>query len=255
MSFRQALQDALDLGQLFLEYQPKIDHSTRRLVGLEALLRWDHPERGLISPVEFIPLAEQTGQIVKLGDWVLVQVLMQIVAWRKAGSKPPRIAINLSALQIHQPSFVSRVETLLAQYNLPGDVLEFELTESTLMEPSPDINQCVSALKAMQVVISVDDFGTGYSNLSYLSRWPIDVLKIDRTFVHRVDERPEQQLIIRAIIHLARSLGMSVVAEGVERIEEIDFLSRESVHIMQGYYFSPPVRPATIEQLSYWDGE
>ncbi|MCH8550809.1 MAG: EAL domain-containing protein [Natronospirillum sp.] len=255
LSFRQTLQDALDNDQLFLEYQPKIDHSTQRMTGLEALLRWQHPERGLISPVEFIPLAEQTGQIVKLGDWVLDQVLAQIATWRQSGSSPPRVAINLSALQIHQPSFVDRVEALLAQYNLPGEVLEFELTESTLMEPSPDINQCVSALKDMKVLISVDDFGTGYSNLSYLSRWPIDVLKIDRTFVHRVDERPEQQLIIRAIIHLARSLGMAVVAEGVERIEEIEFLSRESVHIMQGYYFSPPVLPAEVEQLSYWNAD
>lgn len=251
MTIRQALQNALAGNEFFLEYQPKLDCWQGRVVGLEALVRWQHPELGLLGPGEFIALAEQTGQIIDLGDWVLKQALEQIAYWQKHGGSP-RVSVNLSALQLHQRGLDQRVSQLLAEYGVSGNQLEFELTESILMESGNQVDQCLASLRQLGIVISIDDFGTGYSSLAYLSRLPIDVLKIDRSFVTFVDERTDQQAITRAIIQLASALKLEVIAEGIEREEERCFFLEQNVNLMQGFYFSRPVTPEKLEGMELW---
>jgi diguanylate cyclase (GGDEF)-like protein/PAS domain S-box-containing protein len=234
-------------GELRLHYQPQVDHAGA-LCGVEALVRWQHPERGLLEPDRFIPLAEDTGLIIPLGDWVLREACAQMRTWRDRGYPPLRVAVNLSATQFRHKSLVDGILAALAAAGLSGADLEVELTERQVMEDAAGGRGVLEALHAAGVRLAVDDFGTGYSSLSYLSFLPLDVLKIDRAFVRDTLTVPGQAAIVRAIIALARSLDLSVVAEGVETEAQAAALWREGCHAMQGYLYDRPLPPEELER-------
>ena len=248
MSIRKEIKHALEQQNFFIEYQPKVDCHSGSLVGLEALVRWQHPSRGRIAPDEFIFLAEQTGQIIDLGDWVLDSVIRQLAQWSAKPLDPVTVSVNLSAVQLHQTGFADRLESLLKLHGVPAQRLELELTESILMGQEEAVTHTLNRLRTLGIVISIDDFGTGYSSLSYLCRFPIDVLKIDRSFVDCVDQRRDQQQVVRAIVQLARSLELDIVAEGVERVDEVHFFRDLGVSRMQGYYFAHPMTMDALER-------
>lgn len=241
LSIECSLKKALDAGELFLVYQPQVDIRTGRVTGVEALLRWEHPEWGVIPPLELIPIAERTGLIVPIGEWVLGAACLQSKIWQKAGLPPIRMAVNLSARQFRRKNLVEIIRRSLAHSSLDPSLLELEITEGTAMHKADSTVRILNDLKGIGVKLSIDDFGTGYSSLSYLRQFPIDVLKIDRTFVKDVHAQPESQAIVRAILAMARSLKLSVIAEGVERHEEMNFLKSNGCDAMQGCYFSPPL--------------
>lgn len=248
MSIRKEIRQALANNDFFIEYQPKLDCETDTVVGLEALLRWQHPTRGRIPPGEFIFLAEQSGQITEVGEWVLDQVVRQLAVWQGQQAEPVPVSVNLSAIQLHQTTFVQQLDQLLRRHRVSPRWLELELTESILMGQEDAVTRTLCELRTMGIAISIDDFGTGYSSLSYLCRFPIDILKIDRSFVDRVDERRDQQQVARAIVQLARSLDLDIVVEGVERAEEVAFFRALGVNYMQGYYFARPMPLVDLEQ-------
>lgn len=241
LTIESSLRKALDAGELFLVYQPQVDIRSGRITGVEALLRWEHPEWGVIAPGQFIPIAEQTGLIVPIGEWVVGVACLQNRIWQKAGLPPLRMAVNLSARQLRQKNLAEIVRRSLAHASLDPSLLELEITEGTAMDRAESTIQILNALKEIGVKLSIDDFGTGYSSLSYLQRFPLDVLKIDRSFVKDIHKQPESQAIVKAILAMARSLKLSVIAEGVETHEELRFLKESGCDAMQGYYFSPPV--------------
>jgi diguanylate cyclase (GGDEF)-like protein len=241
LSIESSLRKALDAGELFLVYQPQVDIRTGCITGVEALLRWEHPEWGVIPPLEFIPIAERTGLIVPIGEWVLGVACLQNKIWQKAGLPPVRMAVNLSARQFRQKNLVEVIRRSLARSSLDPALLELEITEGTAMDKADSSVRILNDLKSIGVKVSIDDFGTGYSSLSYLKRFPIDVLKIDRTFVKEIHTQPDSQAIVKAILAMAHSLRLSAIAEGVETHEELEFLKRNGCDAMQGYYFSPPV--------------
>ncbi len=210
-----------------LYYQPQIDTNTNDLIGCEALLRWQSPEDGLVPPDRFIPLAEETGLILPIGEWVLRDACAQLKAWLDAGFPPLALAVNLSARQMRQADWVDRVAAILRETGLPPDFLKLELTESMLMEQGDQVVARLQALKDLNLKLSIDDFGTGYSSLAYLKRFPIDELKIDRSFVRDIPEDPNDMEIAATIIAMARNLKLRVVAEGVETQEQLDFLKRQ----------------------------
>ncbi len=249
LNLEMALRKALDNGELFLVYQPQVEVHTGKVVGVEALLRWDHPERGLVSPVEFIPIAERTGLIVPIGEWVLGVACLQCKIWQKAGLPPIRMAVNLSALQFQQRNLVELVRRTLAKTSLDPTLLDLEITEGTAMKKAELSIQILKNLKEIGVQISIDDFGTGYSSLSYLKHFPLDVLKIDRSFIKDVAASSDSVAIVRAIIAMARSLNLSLVAEGVETEPQLNFLRSNGCEIIQGYYFSPPVPALEMTKL------
>ena len=205
------------------------------------LLRWHNEALGAVSPAEFIPIAEQSYLILEIGDWVLEQAMQQNLAWQRQGLPLLPLAVNLSAMQVHQHDFVPRLISRMARLGYPGSRLELELTEGVVMAGATPVRRYFEQLRTLGVKISIDDFGTGYSNLGYLSRFPLDVVKIDRSFVTRIDERRDNQQIVRAIVQLARSLSLSLVAEGVETAAELDFVSSLGVEVVQGYHFSRPL--------------
>ncbi len=248
MSIRKEIRQALANNDFFIEYQPKLDCETDTVVGLEALLRWQHPTRGRIPPGEFIFLAEQSGQITEVGEWVLNQVIQQLAVWQGRQAEPVPVSVNLSAIQLHQTTFVQQLDQLLRRHRVSPRWLELELTESILMGQEDAVTRTLCELRAMGIAISIDDFGTGYSSLSYLCRFPIDILKIDRSFVDCVDERRDQQQVARAIVQLARSLDLDIVVEGVERAEEVAFFRALGVNHMQGYYFARPMPLSDLDQ-------
>ncbi|TFW27803.1 EAL domain-containing protein [Massilia arenosa] len=236
-----ALRKALDRGEFVLHYQPQVDLATGEIVGMEALLRWKHPELGMVPPGRFIGVAEDTGLIAPIGAWVMRTAAQQNKAWQDAGLGQLRVAVNLSARQFASPDLVADIERVLADTGLPPEYLEIELTESLFMS---DIAQAVDVLhgmKALGIKLSIDDFGTGYSSLSYLSRFPIDVLKIDRSFVNDIDRDASDAAIVASIITLAHNLKLSVIAEGVESAGQLDYLRRHGCDEMQGFYFSKPL--------------
>lgn len=239
---RQALQD----GLLELYYQPQVDTRTGQVCGMEALLRWHDPVLGWVSPMHFIPVAESCGLILPLGDWVLVTALRQIRAWMDAGT-PIRVAVNLSARQFQQRDLVERVWTLLAETGVPPQLLELEVTESVLMEDTDQATYVLGELSKLGVRLAVDDFGTGYSSLNYLKLFSLDVLKIDRTFIQDLHVDPSDAVIVKAIISLAHSLGLELVAEGVETQEQLEYLREQGCESYQGYYFSKPVPASQCE--------
>jgi diguanylate cyclase (GGDEF)-like protein len=234
------LRRAIEGGELILHYQPQVA-AGGSLGGCEALVRWQHPERGLLSPDHFIPFAEQSGQIVPLGDWVLREACQQQVRWREAGLAVPMVAVNISALQFRREDFVATVKRVLDETGANPAELELEITESALMDASPDLVARFEELVGLGLTLALDDFGTGYSSLSYLKRLPISRLKIDRSFVDGLPDNPEDVAITSATLSLARDLGMDVVAEGVETEAQRGYLGERRCTAMQGYLFSPPL--------------
>jgi EAL domain-containing protein (putative c-di-GMP-specific phosphodiesterase class I) len=235
------LRRALELGELELHYQPKVDIATNRVRSAEALVRWRHPTQGLVPPNTFIPLAEETGLIVPLGEWVLRRSCMQVRSWLDSGMSPLRIAVNLSAKQFRHADLVAVVKSALDDAGLEPGYIELELTESAVMHDPEQSAATLTALSSMGVHISIDDFGTGYSSLSYLRRFPLDKLKIDRSFIRDLMSDPDDVSIVKAIISLAHSLRLRVVAEGVETVEQLDFLREVGCDQYQGFYCSPAV--------------
>jgi EAL domain-containing protein (putative c-di-GMP-specific phosphodiesterase class I) len=249
LALENHLRRALERNELLLYYQPKIDADTGRIVGAEALLRWKHPELGLVSPAQFIPLAEETGLIKPIGEWVLATACHQNRKWQDAGYPALPISVNMSAANFRAGNLPELVDRALAASRLAPDHLELEVTESLLMHHVEETTHLLHRLKAAGVRLSIDDFGTGYSSLSYLKRFPLDVLKIDRSFVTDVATDPGDKAITSAIVALARSLGLGVVAEGVETQVQAELLQSLGCHVMQGYLYSRPVPPAEFEAL------
>jgi len=233
------LRHALSRGEMLLHYQPIIDIGSGKLAGIETLLRWQHPEHGLISPLKFIPLAEETGLIMPIGEWVLESACAQLKAWHNQGYDVPRLAINLSAKQFRQKSLAQSIARILREAGVAADNIELEMTESLLMEDTDEVAENLKQLGNMGLGIAIDDFGTGYSSLSYLKRFTISTLKIDRSFVMDIATNPDDAAIVTAIIALAHSLQMKVVAEGVEAATQLDFLRQYGCDRYQGNYFSP----------------
>lgn len=247
LTMETELRKALRNNQLELHYQPQKNINSGQIVGLEALLRWNHPEWGYVSPSTFIPLAEKTGLIFEIGDWVLKQACQQNKEWQLQGYPPFVVGVNLSAKQFYQSDLVERVSTILNETGLDARFLELEITESMAMSNEDDIIKTLEGLRALGVHVSIDDFGTGYSSLKYLSQFPISKLKIDRIFIH--ENRKQNEAIVKSIIHMSHSLNMKVIAEGVETEEQLEFLKSEHCDEMQGYYFSKPLPPKQLSKL------
>ena len=241
LSMEARLNKALDFEELVLHYQPQIDTFSGQLVGVEALLRWNDPVRGMISPLQFIPLAEETGLIVPIGEWVFETACKQGMAWQQQGLDPIRVAVNLSGRQFKQFNLLSSIQSIISRSGISAEFLEFELTESIIMQDAKESAEILNRLKDLGLSLAVDDFGTGYSSLSYLKRFPLDFLKIDRSFVKDVTIDESDAAIARAIISLAQSLNLKVVAEGVETKGQLDFLKQYRCDYIQGFYFSKPV--------------
>ena len=240
VQMEQDLYAAIDLGQLTLNFQPIVDTAGGSHRGAEVLLRWNHPERGAISPVEFIPLAEADGQIVRIGDWVLEQACRCWSQWRESGIDSGYLAINISRIQFRR-RFSSRLAELMSIYGVPPQALELEITEGVLLDDHRQVAEELSSLRAIGVTLSLDDFGTGYSSLSYLKRFRFDVLKIDRSFVAGVPGNPDDVLLIKAILAMAKGFGLKVVAEGVENHEQLGFIATQGCDLAQGYLFAKPM--------------
>jgi len=235
------LRRAIENDHLFLAYQPQLSLHDGRIVGLEALLRWRDPEAGLIPPSRFIPVAEETGLIIPLGEWVLRNACSQAQAWKEAGIAPLRIAVNVSGLQFKRIDFVDMVEAVLDETGLDPGLLEIELTESIVMQNIRDAILTLADLKVRGIHLAIDDFGTGYSSLVYLKNFPFDRIKIAQEFVRAIPKDQDNKAIVEAIILMARSLNLSVIAEGVETQSQLEFLRARSCNDLQGYFFSPPV--------------
>ena len=247
---RRLLENSLRQGikeqQFYIEYQPKMNMSTNELMGMEALVRWNHPDLGIISPGKFIPLAEETGLIVPLGEWILKESCRQTSSWQEKGFPSLILSVNVSVRQLEDLHFVDKVKTILHETGLDPNCLELEITESVLA----DIKSTIPILKEIQklgIQISIDDFGTGYSSLSYLKDLPIDTLKIDQSFVKDIHTNKESKEIAKAIINLAHSIGLNVIAEGVELKEHVDELSKDGNVLAQGYYYSRPLKVGAFE--------
>jgi diguanylate cyclase (GGDEF)-like protein len=250
MSMENALRKALEREEFRLYFQPKMSLQTGRIQGMEALLRWNHPERGIISPADFIPLAEETGLIQPVGEWVLLNACRQIKKWKRAGFPPIRIAVNLSGYQVNQDQWIPQVRNILERTGVEPGSLEMEITETVLMDNSETALSNLQQLDEMGIRISIDDFGTGYSSLSYLKRFPIHALKIDQSFIRGISDRGKKTdaVITKAIVSLAHALNLKTVAEGVERPEEKEYLRSIGCDDMQGYLLS---KPLPVEQINY----
>jgi diguanylate cyclase (GGDEF)-like protein len=249
LRIEQALRRALERNEFELHYQPKVDLATGSLAGVEALIRWRHPEMGMIAPDRFIPLAEETGLIVPIGEWVLRHACEQIRAWKNAGLPPVSVAVNLSARQFWHGALPPLLSRLLAETGVDPCLIELEVTESAIMRDMDATVEALYALRELGASISIDDFGTGYSSLGYLRRLPLNKLKIDRSFIRDITQDPCAAMLTRQIISIAHALGLTVVAEGVEHEAEWAFLSQNECDQIQGYYFSRPVPATDIQKL------
>lgn len=244
MQLSNELRFAIERGELWLAYQPQVATATGAVVGAEALLRWQHPELGAVPPAEFIPLAERNGLILPIGAWVLREVVQQLRAWLDAGVTPPRIAVNLSALQFSQSDLEDQIGALLLDARVPAELLEVELTETATMERPEEARRTVEQLRQLGVSFAIDDFGTGYASLSNLSLVKAHKLKIDASFIRDLSTDPDSRAIVTATLTMARAMGMRTLAEGVERQEERVFLEQHGCDLIQGYLFSKPLPPA-----------
>ncbi|MCY1426631.1 putative signaling protein [compost metagenome] len=243
------LRHALEQGEFLLYYQPQFSGDGRRLTGVEALLRWRHPKRGLVPPGDFIPVLEELGLVVQVGDWVLGEACRQLKAWHQAKMRLPKISVNISARQFADGQLAERIAASIQASGLPPACLELELTESILMRDVGEAMAILENLKRLGLCIAVDDFGTGYSSLNYLKQFPIDVLKIDRSFVDGLPDGERDAQIARAIIAMAHSLNLAVIAEGVESHAQLNFLREHGCDEVQGYLFGHPVPAAQFERL------
>ena len=249
LKLESALRRALERGELFLEYQPQWEMPARRLSGVEALVRWHHPEHGRVPPGEFIPVAEESGLIHALGDWVLDTACRQQAAWLAEGLASPTVAVNISALQFRKAGFIDRARRIIADSGASPAHIELELTESALMQPTPEIEAQLATLRGMGIGLALDDFGTGYSSLAYLKRLPLTHIKIDRSFVQDLPGDTEDAAIATATLSIARDLGLTVVAEGVETEAQRDFLLERQCRVMQGFLLARPLPAAEISAL------
>jgi EAL domain-containing protein (putative c-di-GMP-specific phosphodiesterase class I) len=241
---------AITESQLHLVYQPQVDNKNGRIVGLEALVRWHHPKRGLVSPGEFIPVAEQSGLIVALEHWVLREACRQAKLWLDAGIAPSLMSVNLSGLQFKTPlELENDIAAVLAETGLPPRMLELELTESVLMEVTREHNDVLLRLRDRGIKLAIDDFGNGYSSLDYLSRFPVDHIKIAQNFIFDLPTKPRNAAIVRAAIHLAHELGLLVIVEGVETAEVLAIIKSWGCRLIQGFYFSKPLPVAEMTTL------
>ncbi|MBI3779366.1 MAG: EAL domain-containing protein [Gammaproteobacteria bacterium] len=249
LALESGLRRALERKEFVLHYQPQVNLHTGAVTGMEALIRWNHPEQGMISPARFIPLAEETGLIVPIGEWVLETACAQIRVWEDAGQPPLRVAVNISAQHFKQPGLDETIRRILQETGVDPRRLDIELTESALAQNPETISGVLNNLERLGVQISIDDFGTGYSSLSYLKRFPVDVLKIDQSFVRDITTDPDDAAIVMAIIGMAHALGIQTIAEGVETKEQLEFLRKHGCEAMQGYYFSKPLPAADVAAL------
>jgi diguanylate cyclase (GGDEF)-like protein/PAS domain S-box-containing protein len=248
-SIEAGLRCALEKKEFLLHYQPKVNLDTREITGIEALIRWQHPDRGLLLPAQFVPIAEDCGLILQIGRWVLREACGQARAWQDAGLPPVRIAVNVSPIEFRDSGFVKGVRTILSETGLEARYLELELTEGVLMADAKSTDSLLQELKTMGIHLAVDDFGTGYSSLSYLRQFPIDVLKIDQSFVHQITSNSSDSPIVSAIISMGKSLKHIVVAEGIETREQRAYLQTQSCAEGQGYFFSRPLAAAQFAHL------
>lgn len=243
------LHKALEKKEFFLLYQPMVDLKTKKIVSAEALIRWLHPVRGLVSPMEFIEVAEETGLIPLLGEWVINTACAQNKKWQDLGLDPIKVAVNVSGIQFKQDNIIQVVETALDNSRLNPQYLNLELTESSIMGDTHTYIYAMNALKKLGVGLVIDDFGTGYSSLSYLKRFPVNKIKIDKSFVRDINTDEDDKAIVQAIIAMAKQLKLQVVAEGVEKREQLEFLQSENCDEIQGFYFSPPINENEIEKM------
>jgi EAL domain-containing protein (putative c-di-GMP-specific phosphodiesterase class I) len=250
LATEHALRQALERDQLVVHYQPVLDVATGRVCGAEALVRWQHPTRGLVPPLEFIPIAEETGQIAAIGDFVLQEGCAEAARWAALGH-PLTISVNVAVGQLRDPNFVSVVKRALAAAALTPDRLCLEVTESSMMRASGTETRVLEELRRLGIRLSIDDFGTGYSSLSYLHQLPVDELKIDRSFVNRIAPGTADAHLVEAIVGMAHALGLAVVAEGVETADQLELLADLGCERAQGYLFSQPVTAAKMrDQLT-----
>jgi EAL domain-containing protein (putative c-di-GMP-specific phosphodiesterase class I) len=249
LALENSLRKAVERKEFLVYFQPQVDVLTGAIMGVEALLRWQHPDLGIVYPSEFISIAEETGLISQLGEWVLRTSCQQNKAWQKAGLPPMTVAVNLSGRQFQQLDLVENMSRILKETGLDPHWLEIEITESIAMQNADYTNVMLRNLKSMGVRVALDDFGTGYSSLSYLKKFPIDTLKIDQSFVRDLTNDSNDAAIANAIIVLAHSLKLKVIAEGVETKEQQAFLSQHHCDIIQGFLFSVPLPPPALEVL------
>ena len=248
LKMEEDLRLGMQRGELELRYQPQIDVQTGAVVSLEALVRWKHPERGMISPVEFIPVAERTGQIIELGEWVMMEVARHYKYWDSLELGDFRICVNISPLQFNQANLPQYFSDYLAKTNIKPERIELELTESAIMTDAETNIAKLRELKDIGMALAVDDFGTGYSSLSYLKRFPIDTLKIDQSFVADLDS-PDGAAIVDAILALSKTLQLRVIAEGIETEEQMNYLVEKQCDLLQGYHFARPIYPEDVPDI------
>jgi diguanylate cyclase (GGDEF)-like protein len=247
MEFR--LRKAIQKNELFLHYQPKVSVQSAEIQGVEALLRWQNDTLGLVSPADFIPLAEETKLIIPIGEWVLHEACKTLVEWKKMGKKPISMAVNVSPLQMEDPDFINTVKRILITTRVDPGLLKLEITEGLFLSNVEEKIEQLKALKSLGVTISIDDFGTGYSSLSYLGKLPVDELKIDRSFITDVISNDENRAIIASIIYMAHSLQLTTVAEGIENEEQLQFIQTQQCDTYQGFFFSRPIPFADMSKL------
>ena len=249
LALEAKLRQAERNGELRVFYQPQVDTHSEDIVGMEALIRWEHPELGMISPGFFIPLAEETGLIIPIGEWVLRAACIDARRWQTRFSLPLRISVNLSPLQLRQPNLVGLVASILEETGVPPHLLDLEVTESISVKSIPNLLETLQALRELGCQISIDDFGTGQSSLDYIKRFPADRIKIDQAFVRNIGLDPDDEAIVQATIGMAHNLGRAVVAEGVEIEAHLDFLRALGCEVLQGYLFCRPLPAASLENL------
>lgn len=250
LRIRDGLREALINEEFYLQYQPQLDVSSGKMIGVEALIRWRHPKLGFVSPADFIPLAEKTGQIVAIGDWVLDKSLQMMKRMVEQNVSLDHVAVNISSIQLREVSFVEKVKEKLTYYNIEPSLLEIEITESVIMDYQDDTIEKLEQLKALGIQIALDDFGTGYSSLNYLRLMPIDRVKVDKSFIDKIEEDVIVQSILNTIVTLGHSLGFKIVAEGVENEKQLDMVAEMKVDTVQGYYYSKPLDEENLIEFS-----
>jgi EAL domain-containing protein (putative c-di-GMP-specific phosphodiesterase class I) len=255
VALENSLRQGMERREFFLHYQPQWDLNETKILGVEALLRWDSPELGFLLPSEFIPLAENSGQIVPLGEWALRAACIQAREWVRSGFEGLKMAVNISGMQFKQPDFLEMVRNIIDETGIDPGTLELEFTESVVMEKAEKTIDTLRALKGMGLGLSIDDFGTGYSSLSYLKHFPIDRIKIDRSFVADVNRSSDGAAIVEAIISMAHSLNLKVVAEGVETGDQLHFLRERNCDEVQGYHLAVPMSAQDLAGITAWPGK